>query len=62
MTRRVIKAKSRVTAETVRVEVRPPERQEDKPPAYSGHTGGSFAEAGYTAGRGTFGFRQDTVQ
>lgn len=55
--------KSRVQAEKVRVIVHPPRAQQQQdyaePPGYSGHNGGSFGDAGYSAGRGLFGFRQD---
>lgn len=56
---RRIKPKSRVTAETVRVVIDSPPAQDDEPPGYSGHNNGIFQEAGYYAGKGMFGFRQD---
>lgn len=54
-----VKPKSRVTAETVRVTIHSPKQGDDnEPPGYSGHNGGSFQEAGYMSGRGQFGFQQ----
>ena len=57
--------KSRKTAERVRVVVHIPELDEDRSadaPAYSGHNGGYFNEAGYAAGRGQFGFQHHVLQ
>lgn len=31
------------------------------PPGYIGHHGGTFGDAGYSSGRGGFGFRHDTI-
>lgn len=55
------KSKSRVTAETIRVVIDSPPDRYDEPPGYSGHNNGIFQEAGYFAGKGMFGFRQDTT-
>lgn len=60
MTKRIPPAKSRKAADRPRVTIAP-RRDDAAPPGYSGHTGGSFAEAGYTAGRGQFGFRHNAV-
>lgn len=56
-------AKSRVPAERVRVIIHPPSERDGyaEPPGYVGHHGGSFHEAGYSTGRGQFGFRHDTI-
>lgn len=64
MTRRP-PAKSRARAEAVRVVIHPPQQQHQdryaETPGYSGHNGGSFGDAGYRAGTGVFGFRQNVT-
>ena len=54
--------KSRRTAEKTRVTVHIPELDDDRDAQAPGHNGGHFADAGYRAGTGMFGFAQDVVQ
>lgn len=55
--------KSRVPTDKVRVAIRPAAERRgwDEAPGYAGHNGGSFSDAGYRSGTGTFGFQQQVV-